>query len=513
VVITNSGAETYDGRNSGDKTLVGARNRYGILLMHSWETAVPRTLRPLIFIMLLAFGLTLAQPFVVSATALPDTLADALAGTALADDQGLADPSPARPSPMVQQAFGLLMDHFVTPPDSGDVLNGGLDSAHDYLASKLVEDPLAQRPPFTGDRRGDWQLFLPAYAKMAQALGDKGSRTLLDQAIVDGMAKSLKEQHTYYMTPEDYSRQQADLQNSNRYAGVGIAMSQDLIVTDVFEGSPAEAAGVLPGDKLIAVNGESIEGLTPTETSTRIRGEAGTPVTLTLQREGAPAPIEKTIVRATISIQWLRAKILDGNIGYLSIRVFPNPDALPVFNQAMQKFADANIRALVIDVRDNSGGAVATGEEIASRLIPDGLPLFHQVDRRRGDHLVTAWGEYWNRDIPIAVLTNENSASMSEILASALQENGVAKVFGMKTAGAVAAGIPYPLVDGSGLLVTVQTITSGQGKVLNGVGLEPDEVVALDIDGLRKGKDNQLDAAVSYVREQANQRTPARAGV
>jgi carboxyl-terminal processing protease len=459
---------------------------------------------------LLAVGMVSAQPFVVSATTLPAPFLEAVSAPALAADQ---EQAPARPSPMVQQAFNLLLDHFVTPPNSGSVLNGGLDNAHYFLESKLVADPLAERPAFTGDRRGDWQLFLPAYAQIAQALGGQGSSTELDQVIVDGMAKSLKEQHTYYMSPEEFSQQQAALQNNGKYAGVGIQMSQELVVTDVFEGSPAESAGVLPGDKLIAVNGESLAGLSPTDTSIKIKGEVGTPVTLTLQRVNTPTPIEKTMTRAIISIQWLRAKILDGGIGYLRIQTFANPEALPLFNQAMQRFIDADIHGLVIDLRGNSGGAVATGEEIASRLIPDGKPLFHQIDRRRGDQLVTAWGDYWNRDIPIAVLTNEGSASMSEILASALQENGVARVFGTKTAGAVAAGVPWPLVDGSGLLVTVQTITSGQGKVLNEVGLDPDEVVPFDADLYRQGKDNQLDVATTYVREQATKRTPARAGV
>jgi carboxyl-terminal processing protease len=88
------------------------------------------------------------------------------------------------------------------------------------------------------------------------------------------------------------------------------------------------------------------------------------------------------MTRATIAIQWLRAKILDDGIGYLQIRTFANPEGLPLFNQAIQKFLDANVKALVIDLRNNSGGAVATGQEIASRLIPDDRPLYRQVDRR-----------------------------------------------------------------------------------------------------------------------------------
>jgi carboxyl-terminal processing protease len=261
---------------------------------------------------------------------------------------------------------------------------------------------------------------------------------------------------------------------------------------------------VRPGDHLIAVNGESVEGATTTETSSKVRGEVGTPVTLTFERGGEPAPVVKTMIRAIISIQWLQAKILDGRIGYLKLNVFANPEALPLFNEAMQKFIDADVRALIVDVRNNGGGAVATGQEVASRLIPEDRPLFRQVDRRHGERTVTSWGDYWHRDIPMAILTNENSASMSEILASALQENEVARVFGVKTAGAVAAGVPYPLADGSGLLVTVQTITSGKGKVLNEVGLEPDEVVPLDTDQFRQGKDNQLEAALSYLREKLN---------
>jgi len=446
-------------------------------------------------------GLGVFQPAVALAN--PPTAVVATEDVA----QGLT-PSRGQPGPIVRQAFDLLMDRFVIPPNSGNVLNGGLDGAHHYLASKSVEDPLAQRPPFTGERRDDWRLFLPAYEKMAQALGNKGPREELDRAIVDGMARSFKEAHTYYMPPELFSQQMAELQNRNRYAGVGIQMSPELIITDVFENSPAEGAGLKAGDQLIAVNGESIEGMTSAETSVRVRGEPGTPVTLTLRRGGVAEPLVKTMTRATIAIDWMRARIMEGGIGYLQIRQFAIPDALPLFNKAMDQFAEANIRALIIDVRSNPGGSVATGEEIASRLMPDERPIYQQVDRR-GERTVYTWGDYWNRDIPIAVLTNGGSGSMSEILAAALQENGLAKVIGTKTAGAVAAAIPSPLADGSGLLVTVQMINTPKGRVLNEIGLEPDQVVELDPALFRAGRDTQLEAALGYVREEVALRSRA----
>lgn len=464
---------------------------------------MPRSARLLTFLLLFLLGLAAAQPLAAQAGTLPVT--------ASAEDAGQLDGGGRiQPGPIVRQAFDLLMDRFVIPPKSGDVLNGGLDGAHHFLASQHVEDPLYERPPFSGERRGDWQLFLQAYTKVAQALGEKASRELLDRAIVDGMAQSLHEQHTYYMPPEVFRQQMAELQNQNRYAGVGISVNPDKTILDVFEGSPAEAAGLQPGDRIIAVDGESVEGLNATDTSSRVRGEAGTPVTLTLERRGAPGPVVVTLTRAMISYEWLRAKILEGGIGYLQIRTFAVPDALPLFDRAMERFTEANIRALVIDVRNNSGGSVATGEEILSRLLPDDRPLYRQVDRRNGERTVSTWGDYWGRDIPIAVLTNGGSGSMSEILAAALQENGAARVIGTRTAGAVAAGSPYALADGSGLLVTVLTITTPSGRVLNEVGLEPDQVVELDEEQFRAGRDNQLEAALAYVRAEADQRGAAR---
>jgi carboxyl-terminal processing protease len=405
------------------------------------------------------------------------------------------------PGPVVRQAFDLLMDRFVIPPKSNNVLNGGLDGAHFFLESKKIADPLSERPAFTGDRRDDWRLFLPAYEQVAKALGSTASHEELDRAMVDGMAKSFKEAHTYFMPPEIFSQQMAELQNRTRYAGIGIQMSQDLIITDVFEGSPAEGAGLMPGDQLIAVDGDSIEGMSSADTSTKVRGEPGTNVTITLRRSGVDEPLVKVMTRASISIDWVQSKILDGGVGYLRIRTFAIPDALPLFNKAMSRLADANVRALIIDLRGNSGGSVATGEEIASRLIPDHRPIYQQVDRR-GQRTVSTWGDYWNRDVPVAVLTNGGSGSMSEILAAALQENGVAKVIGTKTAGAVAAGVPVPLVDGSGLLVTVQQINTPTGRVINEVGLDPDMVVELDPAEFRVGKDTQIDAALTYVKEQ-----------
>src|SRR5215211_2102381 len=144
-----------------------------MLVVRSGETPVPRAFRLYTFLLLVMVGLTAVQPAAVArATSLP------LVASPVSVQQGVGE---ARPGPIVRQAFDLLMDRFVLPKNSGAILNGGLDSAHAFLESKQVEDPLEQRPPFTGDRREDWRLFLPAYERVAKALSEQAQQQDLDR--------------------------------------------------------------------------------------------------------------------------------------------------------------------------------------------------------------------------------------------------------------------------------------------------------------------------------------------
>src|SRR3954452_759766 len=155
-------------------------SRYGILVLLPGETTVPRGNSLISLLMLTVVGLAVLQPVAARANALPIL--------ASAEDVSQSDGSGrgAQPGPIVRQAFDILMDRFVIPPKSGNVLNGGLDGAHFFLESKKIADPLAQRPDFTGDRREDWRLFLPAYDQVTRALGTTASHEDLDRAMVDG---------------------------------------------------------------------------------------------------------------------------------------------------------------------------------------------------------------------------------------------------------------------------------------------------------------------------------------
>ena len=457
-----------------------------------------------------------------------------------------------QPGPIVGQAYTLLMDRFVTPPSPAEVLGGGWDAAVAFLKEKGVQVATEERPPFVNERDPDWRLFSSAYARLAevargaavgpdfaanaktlddQIFADQSAaiqqdfrgvhgqqaervwaaehnRHLLDYAIVRGMAAAMKEGHTYFMPPDDFQRRQQQLRDNFRYGGIGVSLNEERRITEIFEGSPAESGGVRPGDQIVAVDGTTVDGLTPPDLSQRVRGEPGTAVELTINREGTPEAFVLRLTRAEIRVAWLTYRMLDDGIGYLRLRSFPAPEALGSFRDAIGHFQAQDVRGLVIDVRGNGGGAIDTGVAVASRFIERGA-LYQRVDRFGGVATVNALGGYWGRSTPIAVLANGGSGSMAEILAAALQENGVARVLGSKTSGNVAGTNLHPLADGSGLAVTVQVIKSGTGRTLNGVGLEPDQAVELDPALLRAGRDTQLDAAVEYLRGEADARGSA----
>ncbi|HYU20486.1 MAG TPA: S41 family peptidase [Chloroflexota bacterium] len=453
---------------------------------------MPRILRPFALVLLFVLAVLAVQPAVAYGGAEPRRV-----GVAAAPD--------TEPGPIVKQAFDLLTDRFVYPPNSADMLNGAWDQGLAALKEKGAEGLPEGRPELGNKRDEDWRAFFNAYVQLARAARGKLEKTDLDRAIVRGMASALNEGHTYYLTPDDFRQAQAQLLNRQRYGGVGVSVNEEKRIIEVFEGSPAEAAGLRAGDQFVAVDGKSVEALTAADTSALIRGEPGTPVELTIRRDGTAEPISYRLVRAQVRVDWVSHRVLDNAVGYLRLRSFPTPEAMASFQMAIERFQEADVRALVLDVRGNGGGSVDTGIQVLSRFIRDG-PLFQRINRRGGERTVTAFGDYWDRDIPIAVLVDGVSASMSEILAAALKENGVARVIGTRTAGVVAGTNIFPLLDGSGLAVTGEIIKSGRGNPLNGVGVEPDQTVELDPKELRTGHDTQLDAALQYVRQQAAER-------
>ncbi len=287
---------------------------------------------------------------------------------------------------------------------------------------------------------------------------------------------SLGDPYSVYITPEGMEKQQEEY--TGTYAGVGMQLmdggeGQRITVTRVFVGSPAEAAGVLRGDRIIAVNGEEFYGATMSQAVELMRGKPGSEVTITYQR-GDEEPFDLTLMRQTIEINNVEYEMLENGIGYLLLYEFTGTD-VKGFKGALRYFEEQKARGVIIDLRDNPGGYVSDSVGIADELLDEGLVMYTE-DRYgvRSDYRSTM-GKI---DMPIVMLVNEYSASASEILTGAIKDHKAGKVVGVKTFG---KGIVQEMrmfpADGAGMLLTTMRYYTPSGVCIHGVGIEPDVVV------------------------------------
>jgi len=413
----------------------------------------------------------------------------------LAPAAGAASAQGAPSSATIKQALDLLLDHFVHPPPSSALLGAAWNGAR---AAAGADTPA---PPLTGDRDADWQAFSAALAGLLQRPGvDSGAVT---GAAIRAMAESVNESHTYYLSPDRYQEYQSWLRGDVRYSGIGARLDgSSLTVVEVFDESPAARAGLKPGDTVIAVDGQSVVGMPQERAVSLVRGPSGTPVTLTVTRDGVPRPLVLTMTRATVQIAFVHDELLPGGVGYLRLRGFPDMHVADTFEAALDDLQRQGATSLVLDLRGNSGGRLDVGTRLLSLFIQSG-PLYHQVPRDGTPRTVLADGHYRTPALPLAVLVDSGTASMGEIFAAAIQDDHRGTLVGTTTAGSVAGAQVFGLQDGSGLQVTVMDITSAGGRVLNGVGVVPDQMVPRDPASLRSGHDPQLDAAVAALPQPA----------
>jgi len=309
---------------------------------------------------------------------------------------------------------------------------------------------------------------------------------------IQGMITGLRDYYAAYYTPEDMKDFISDVEGA--FGGIGVTVQEDkdgyLIVVNTLPGFAAERAGMLPGDRIIAVDGESIEG-EGLQAATRIRGEPGTTVVLTVAREGEPEPLTIEVVRELITLASVTWDIIEqgsDRIGYIQILCFDG-DTDREFDEALQSVIEEGARSIILDLRNNPGGLLDTCTRMAERLLPKRHPIL-RVQWARSSQMIrsrTGTGyeplegvpyDYIGRfPYPVAVLINRYSASASEILAASLQEWGVARLFGEKTYGKGSVQTIYTLPNGSGIKITTATWTSGLGREIDGVGVTPDETI------------------------------------
>jgi carboxyl-terminal processing protease len=307
-------------------------------------------------------------------------------------------------------------------------------------------------------------------------IGDVDEKAISDGAA-KGMVAALGDRWSHYKTAEEYQRYLDQMSNS--YVGVGVSIQiredgQGLDITEVTEGGGAQSAGIQPGDRLIAVDGKSILGMTTSEVAQLIQGDEGTAVPMTVVRQEKELTLE--VLRKRIETVVATGLMLEDGIGLITISNFDDRCAQETIT-AIETLRSQGAKALIFDVRNNPGGYKRELVKLLDYLLPEG-PLFRTVDYQGREEVDTSDEDFL--DMPMAVLMNLRSYSAAEFFAAALEEYDAAVTVGEKTFGKGYFQNTYRLEDGSAVTLSVGKYYTPKGVSLAGVGLTPKVEVPLD---------------------------------
>jgi len=308
-------------------------------------------------------------------------------------------------------------------------------------------------------------------------LGEIKENELVEGAFT-GYVDALDDKYTTYISAEDMEEYTSDI--NGKFVGIGIYMTSDtekdkILVLTPIKYSPAEEAGILPGDYITKVDGVEYTADDLNKIETKIKGEENTKVKLEILRKEETFEVEVT--RKTITVNPIETKVLENNTGYMQITSFDDGTA-DEFEVKYKELKDKNIKSLVIDLRNNGGGLVKEALQILNYIVPKKSTILITVDKNNNED-ITKSNKEPIVDIPIVVLVNENTASASEILSGTLKDLNVGTVVGTKTFGKGVIQQVITLSDGSGLTLTIEEYFTANKNKIDGVGIEPNVVVEL----------------------------------
>lgn len=350
-----------------------------------------------------------------------------------------------------------------------------------------------------GDENGVIKTIAKEYSNLPKILDAIDKKSIFEfneknakDAALKAVVDSIGDEYSEYLTKKETDEWESYL--NGEFSGIGISFQKndkgEYQVTEVFKDSPAEKSGIKIGDIILKVDGNLYK--TSEEMSEHIRGESGTTVELILMRNNKE--IKASITRETVKEKTVYAKVMDDGSGYIVIKSFEDGTAKE-FETELSAFEKQGIKSMVIDLRDNGGGYIDEGMEIADRLLKEGtITYMEDVKGKR---------KYFNSDekatkIKYVVLVNENTASTSEILTAAIKDNNGGKIVGSKTFGKGIVQETTKFKDGSSLKLTVLRYFSPKGKVIHKKGIKPDVEVKFDPSS---GTDNQLEMAKSLLKQ------------
>ena len=323
----------------------------------------------------------------------------------------------------------------------------------------------------------------------------------LAEGICAGMVEGLDDKYSVYYDEEDAKALTES--TSGEYEGIGAVMQQDpdtgiITISSVYKDSPAEEAGMKGDDILYKVEDEEVTGEDLSVVVTKIKGEAGTDVHLTVLRGEKQEKLELTATRRKIEVQTVTSEMKEGGVGYIYISAFESVTA-DQFKEELSSLESQGMKGLILDLRSNPGGNLSTVCEIADALLPEGLIVYTvDKDEKKTEYSSDAENYF---ELPLVVLVNGYSASASEILTGAVQDYGIGTIVGETTYGKGVVQNLYDLGDGTILKITTSEYYTPNGRSINEKGIEPDVEVEYKFDEKNPEKDNQLDQAIEVLKE------------
>ena len=330
----------------------------------------------------------------------------------------------------------------------------------------------------------------------------------VEDTMYTGMVAGLDDPYSVYYSKEELESMEEA--TAGEYSGIGATLSQDpetkeISVVSCFTGTPAEEAGLLPGDVITGWNGSSVLDMELSELVSKIKTDPDEHLTLSIERDGEELEVELT--RRAVEIPTVEYEILEDQIGYIRLLEFDEVTAQQ-FEDAMADLEIQGMEKLIIDVRNNPGGVLQTVCDMLDQLLPEGMIVYTE-DKNGKRKEYTSDGEHQFTK-PLAVLVNGNSASASEIFAGAVQDYGIGTIVGTTTFGKGIVQKIFYLSDGTGLKLTVAKYYTPKGHDIHKKGIRPDVEVELDEvlqnqSSISHEEDNQLQKAISVLQEQTQE--------
>lgn len=301
---------------------------------------------------------------------------------------------------------------------------------------------------------------------------------VLLEGALGGLFDAVGDPYTAYYDKEEFQSYLEQLENS--YVGIGVVVTMDdddrVTVVSPIDGSPGQKAGLMPGDKILRVDGEDLTDMSLEEVVGRIKGEEGTQVTLTILKDSDGVVVDKILVREEIILTSVSSQVVDG-IGYLSISQFESY-TYDEFTKQLDQLLDQGVEAIVFDLRDNPGGLMSAVVSVLDRIMGGSVIVY--TEDRQGNRQYERSTDSEMLEIPMAVLINEGSASASEIFAGAIQDTEQGLIIGTTSFGKGIVQRMSDLQDGTGYKITISEYFTPNGRNIHGVGIVPDIEVEID---------------------------------